>query len=311
VTVLPDLFYNSLLLGGLLMSVHSVGGQAAPPPQALPCKDDVIDAIREDEIEFEDVDLALRGDREVVSAALQKDFSNLEFASIDIQGDQKFLLDTIEKTQEAEACRDALNPDENFSGNSFLFLDYVTPELKDDNNFVLKAVKLDGMNLHFASNRLRNDPEVVDAAAVQSDYTFQYASEPLRSSKDFVLSLVARQGRAIKHASEELRNDKEVALAAVSSYPPILREVSARLQDDIDVVLAAVQKDGLSLMFASDALRNTKDVVLAAVRSRGYALSHASQDLRNNDEVVEAAVEKSALALQFASLRLRRSPKYC
>ena len=79
-------------------------------------------------------------------------------------------------------------------------------ELRNDKEFVLKAVKQDGWTLYHASKELKNDKEFVLEAVKQNGWALYYASKELRNDKEVVLEAVKQNGQAFKYASEELIN---------------------------------------------------------------------------------------------------------
>lgn len=103
---------------------------------------------------------------------------------------------------------------------------------RDDKNFVIEAVKVNGASLVFASERLRNDAEVAKIAIENDMNAFQYASENLRSNKDLVLHTVRMWGTPLEYASEELRNDKQVVVAAIKARASSIQFASNALKSD-------------------------------------------------------------------------------
>ncbi len=75
----------------------------------------------------------------------------------------------------------------------------------------------DGRDLIFASNKLRNDEEFILKAIKKYRYALKYASERLKNDKKFVLETVKQDGWSLIYASDEITNDKEV-LSAVRNY---------------------------------------------------------------------------------------------
>ena len=157
-------------------------------------------------------------------------------------------------------------------------------DLKNDRDFVLEAVKLNGQALEFAPDEFRNDPEIVKTAMVNNRFEpslpFLYASNRLRMDKEFVIEAVNIDGLALEFTSEELK-------------------------DDLDVVMAAVANTGAALQFASEDLHDDRNVVLAAVRNDGFALDFASEDLQDDMYVVEVATRQCSDALIYATDRVR------
>ena len=148
-----------------------------------------------------------------------------------------------------------------------------------DKDFMIKAVKRNGLTLKYASDELKNDAEVVLAAIEGGDVCGYFAE-------------------ALEFASDELKDDKSIVMAAVSRRGEALRFASDRLRCDRDVVMAAVDQSGWALEYASDELRNDEEVVLTAIQGgddtcNGYsfAMEYASEELKSNKEFMIKAIE--------------------
>ncbi len=183
-------------------------------------------------------------------------------------------------------------------------------EVRDDRGSVLSAVSAYGAGrvLQFASERLKNDPKIVQKAVRSGYAAFEFAGERLRNDRTMVLAAVAGDWRALRWASERLRDDRTVVLATVRQgrAGTALQFASERLRNDRSVVIEAVRNCGQALDFGSNRLRNDRTTVLAAVRDCGTALQFASDRLRDDRTTVLAAVGgDSCTALKFASARLR------
>ncbi|CAE7370560.1 truC [Symbiodinium natans] len=140
---------------------------------------------------------ALRGDREVVLAAVARDGSALQFAADALKGDREVVLAAVEHDGWA--------------------LEFATDALKGDREVVRAAVEQDGWALEFAADEMRGDREVVLAAVKQSGRAFKHAADALREDRDFVLAAVKEDGTALSFASEELRADRSFLLEAVEA----------------------------------------------------------------------------------------------
>jgi hypothetical protein len=187
-------------------------------------------------------------------------------------------------------------------------LEHASDRMKDDKDVVLAASSLD-----YASDRLRNDKDAVLAAVKIYGLTLEWVSDRMKDDTDAVLAAVKQDGAALEHASARLQDDKDFVLAAVKqSDSYALNYASDRLKNDKEVVLAAVKnnalRSGWALKYASDRLENDKEVVLAAVKNYGTALQWASDRLKNDPDVVLAAVKNNEWALQYASARLQDDP---
>ena len=69
------------------------------------------------------------------------------------------------------------------------FLKNASDKLKDDYDVVLAAVKEDGKSLQFASDRLKNDFNIVLAAVKEDGLSIQYAPD-LSNNQDIVIEAI-------------------------------------------------------------------------------------------------------------------------
>ena len=110
----------------------------------------------------------------------------------------------------------------------------------NDRTAVMDAVMRNGQALEFASEMLRNDPEIVLAAMKQSHGSaLQHASAELRSSRNFIYQCVQEEGGALRYVNDAFKNDREIVLLAVKQFGFHLQYASQALRNDQDLVLAA------------------------------------------------------------------------
>jgi CxxC motif-containing protein len=95
--------------------------------------------------------------------------------------------------------------------------------------------------LHYASNRLKNNYDIVKEAVKNSWFNLRYASEELKNNKEIVTIAVAQDGCALEYASNNLKNDKKI-------------------------VTIAVAQDGCALEYASEELKNNKEFMLELLK---------------------------------------------
>lgn len=164
---------------------------------------------------------------------------------------------------------------------------------RNDPIFMLKEIKKDPWALRYASETLKDYPEIVMEAVRRSGVTLQYASPKLKNNRAIVMKATEVNGWALVDG-----NSNFLMLA--------LKYASDALKDDKFIVLHAVKINGNALEFASERLKNDFDVVLEAVKNDGYALQFASDDLRNNHIIVAAALQMYGESMEFASDALKR-----
>jgi hypothetical protein len=105
--------------------------------------------------------------------------------------------------------------------------------------FVIEAVKINGLALQCASVQLKNDPEVVLAAIAQNGEALEYASSALRQDRNIILAAVKQRGHAYRHAPYELQIEREFAFEAVKISTHIIYYLPKELQTEI---IAALKK---------------------------------------------------------------------
>jgi len=108
----------------------------------------------------------------------------------------------------------------------------------------------------------------------------KYASDKLKNNRNVVITAVSNYGMALEYASDRLKNDKQIVLHAISNSSSALFHASDKLRDDEDVILAAVSKFGYTLKYASENLKNNKNIVCAALISRPDAFEYMSKELK-------------------------------
>ena len=159
----------------------------------------------------------LRGDKEVVLAAVKNDARALEFASDNLKNDKEIVLTAVQSKGEA--------------------LKFASDKLKNDKEIVLTAAQNYGSFLQYASEELKNDREFVLTAVRFKAVTFpelvlQFASDDLKNDKEIVLTAVRNNGGTLKFASDNLKNDIEIVLAAAQNYQNFLQYTADNLKND-------------------------------------------------------------------------------
>lgn len=101
------------------------------------------------------------------------------------------------------------------------YIEFASPELRDDKELILEAVKNDGINLCWASDRLKNDKEIVLTAVEYDGKSLEFASDELKDDKEFMMKACKINGYALEFASDRLKNDREVVLEACKNNKSI------------------------------------------------------------------------------------------
>ena len=192
---------------------------------------------------------------------------------------------------------------------------------QNNKELVLYAVLKDPNMLKFASEELRDDPEVVVAAvALRGDSAGVQgrAEDLIRSSNGYYLR--KQEQRESSKYQEAVAGDGSGRTLQWGTSPSI-QVVRTRVYSSYILLIAVVlhvfyvvaahitndvplHRYRLSPPLprtASDLVRDNRDVVLSAVRQDGTALEFAKFALQSDREVVLAACRQYGKALQFAS----------
>jgi RNA binding exosome subunit len=231
-------------------------------------------------------------DREFMLALLAYNGTYLEHASEELKADKEVIMAALQ------------------SGYSLPY-EHVSDTLKTDKDFLLEIVSLDAFCLEFFSEELKQDEQIVLAAAKHfGDAALEFGAEKFKTNKNIITEAVKSSGKALSFLAENEKNDKNLVITAVKHHGYALQYASEELRNDKDVVITAVGHNGNALQYASEELQNDKDVVITAVGHNGNALQYASEELQNDKDVAMAALINSTEAFKYISERLQSDKEF-
>lgn len=191
-----------------------------------------------------------------------------------------------------------------------MMLKHAMSNYRNDKQMVRIAVRKAPAALQFASNRLQTDKEFKLGPT-----SLRLASDKERNDRNIVLVFVAERGMALEHASDELKADMEVVLTAVNQNGMAIVHADVRLQADLQVCKAALKTTpmcfevllpsmqtcqqvvltaaglGAAKLILPEFLHD-KEVVLAAIRNDGFAIQFACPELQMDREIIDAALKR-------------------
>ena len=130
--------------------------------------------------------------------------------------------------------------------------------LNDKEIFLQLIQRNNGHIIKFASKNLKNNKEFILKAIEFNGDAFKNASKQLKDDKEFVLIIADYGVNIFKHVSKRLKNDKEVVLEALKYDANLLEYASKRLKDNKEVILKALKYSGHILKYGGFAsLTNT------------------------------------------------------
>lgn len=142
----------------------------------------------------------LRNDREFMKEAIKIDGYNIKFAAHHIRNDREILLSAIKQR---------------LSGK---ILKCVEQHFWNDDELIIEAIKWDGMSLKYASDKLKNNREIIKMAINSLAPSFKFASEHIRyNDMELIILAIKKYGVNIRYTSEKLKNNREmVRLATIT-----------------------------------------------------------------------------------------------
>jgi len=184
-------------------------------------------------------------------------------------------------------------------------------KLRDNKELVLAAISNDASNFLFASQRIKNDKQLILDIFTNKKNSdnldlLEGIAKKFKNDKNFMLKLVSTNGLALKYASNRLKRDKQVVLTALRQAPLALKFADSRFKKDQKIVINVIKKDGYALRYADPRYQKNKKIVLLAVKSSSEALKFADYTLKADRDVVLAAVQNSGFALQYAAETLTK-----
>ena len=232
-------------------------------------------------------------DKEFMLALLAYNGTYLEHASEELKADKEIIMAALQSGYSLlyEHVSDALKTDKDFlleivSLDAFC-LEFFSEELKQDEQIVLAAAKNFGdAALEFGAEKFKTNKNILNEVVKNSQDSLSFLAENDKNDKKLVITAVDHNGYALQYASEQLRNDKDVVIAAVRNWGLALKYASKELQSDKDVVITAVRNNGETLQFASKELQNDKDVAMAALINCDYTFLYISEILRSDKEII-------------------------
>lgn len=160
----------------------------------------------------------------------------------------------------------------------------------DDKKTVLDFIKQGGhfpqLAIFNASDRLKDDFEVVSKAVKKDAWSIAFASERLKANKEIVELAVHKEPSTLQFVDHNWSDDKELVMAAVKKNGIALKWASSRLQDDDDIVGKATDTAPESIAWASDRFRKDFSYIFYLALSNPAIIEHAHDELRGNKESI-------------------------
>lgn len=117
------------------------------------------------------------------------------------------------------------------------FLDEIDKKLFEKKSFVLKLIEIiDPLLLQRASETIRDDIDVVEAAVEKNPLALQFASNHLRNTISIVQSAINKNGLALEFASNDIRSKFNIVLRATKQNKDALKFAHPSLKKDVSFI---------------------------------------------------------------------------
>ena len=233
----------------------------------------VLAAIMEDAGALEEAGPTAKNHRETVMAAVTRNGWALQYAGDNLKRDRGLVLEAVAQ----DCCRRVIDEvkitDHGRPGSSYP-LSLRESGLLDDKDIILTVLKNRFLRdiisvLWYIDQQHRDDFDIMKAAVQRNASALRYASDRLKQDRDLVKVLAATDGDRLPY---QFKDDDEIVLIAVRQNGKALRRASDRLQRTEAVVQAAVEQAGADALIwvpHGCPAREATSVMLTLVRNRG------------------------------------------
>ena len=157
------------------------------------------------------------------------------------RGNRSIMLGYAEPSTDPETVKKNLAEDEleekvmrEMVAHDLWALENASFKLRDSKEFMLQAVKGQGLALQFGSTAMQDDVDVTRAATNHDIQALQFVSERLRACCTFMLPLVLAFPSALHLAMMSLQKDMDFINKVLQGNGMALQHVRPELQDDED-----------------------------------------------------------------------------
>lgn len=167
-------------------------------------------------------------------------------------------------------------------------LSYASETLRDDFELVLKFVSFNGTALAYASDRLKKDRCIVNAAfnSCLRNPCLRFVSPELYTDREIITKAVSKWGRDLEYAPDHFKDDYEIVMTAVMNDGYSLEYASPRLKADREIVEKAIEENGGAILEAADELKNNKTIILSAIMNGFTDIERLDPDLLSDRDIM-------------------------
>ncbi|WP_257279735.1 PEP/pyruvate-binding domain-containing protein [Endozoicomonas sp. ISHI1] len=126
-----------------------------------------------------------------------------------------------------------------------------------------------------------------------------YASQRVRNDKDLVLLTIKEHPGDLEYASSELRDHDEVVMAAIAKCPTALNDASERIRGDKHIIRMLIADNVGLLSYASKSILNDREYLLDLIKQYPRAFVYADDELKNDEAFIRSAVHRNSKVRKY------------
>lgn len=181
---------------------------------------------------------------------------------------------------------------------NFEVYQYLSPIMKEDREITAYFVNRSGVNLQYAPEQFKNNPEIVKSSWQGQSFgasNFQFASETIRNDENFIKEIIQTVPKLIHFAGEKIKDNVEVAKIACQyvTTPPVISFFNENVINNPEVAMIAVKNDFESMKFLKK-LKSDKNFVMSYINHSKFksdSLHYISDELKNDIDLMHLAYQ--------------------
>lgn len=243
-------------------------------------------------------------DKEFLTQSIKKSHWLLyKYLPKDIRDDKEMVINLLKEEYISDHLLDHLY-------NKDTILENLSEELYNDKQFILEIIKIYPKSFNYASEILRNDPEIYNQVLNEECFGTVYFNLPkhLQTNVNLMLKYISKNSFIIppENINMNVRNNKEIMMKLLQISKGIYNYASNELKLDKEFILNALKYDN-EIIIDLDYWKNDKEIILGI---NNINLEHVSEELRNNFNIALSAVIGNIENLEFISNDLLNDIKF-
>ena len=199
------------------------------------------------------------------------------------------------------------------------------PEIfKENRDLAFYTIRNNGMNLQYLNLGFRNDFEMVCSAVINDARALEFASERLKDNDNLIEKIDFehrpfggyKQGNYLRFASKRILRNSNYLFKAIqndewgktthyNNKQPLISYLESDMQLDFELAKLSVINNYESFDFLDDSLQENLEIVKLALNQSGDNIRDLTPGMRNSSYIIEKFAIENSDYLKFASDKLK------